>query len=1107
MILRFFLSVLLTASGLLYLYAWLIGTDDLISGREKLILGAAFVILLSGSFLLSKDLSKRALVLASVCAMLTSFAINIEYPELMRLPVQISAENKISIENIDEDTSVWLTWAYRFRPRHQDGDLFLTDPDRDISFSGLIRSGTWEEIISDEGPALRSSEIGASIGVPAKSRFHLAVFCIKVIGTSADLMVSGQDSPIRLTAEMTEAQPYRVIMRNGLLSDTAGCLIQVLIWSGLILFAALGAMKFCDFLRMHLKTNKNVLIYAGAFLIPCFVLILLCIQLKICPFGEKSFLINDMWGEYADYMAYFRTILTGENDLFYSFSKSLGDDLPSLLAFYVINPLNWLVCLFRPEDLPLAVTILVILRFGFSGLTSAVYFVKRRNCGYRALLFSACYALMSFNIVNAENTNLREGTMILPLVVMGLEKLLDGESAQSYIWSLAAVIFLNYYSGYQICVFAVLYFIYYLLRRRTGKHFWKMFVRFIGTSLLGVGISAFLLIPIICQLRNGPKLFDPSIFKMAINMPWQALFGKLLVSAYDAGEIADGFPNLYSGLICALLFPLLFMNRKISSREKILSAGLVAATILILQLNPLNLALHGFNKPLWWPYRYSFIICFFMLILAQRSFSDPDGWTIPAILALAVLSAGLLVVLGFSGYSWMPQASLRLNAVLVFVYLLILAYGTCQNSPHTRTLMAVLTVLELFMNASHILMINTAYERSNSVTDYAAYYEENKPVIDQIKAADSGFYRIEKTYSRTPNDPMLLDYNGISHYSSTVNNHLMNFLPRAGFRLYTPYRFLYWEGSDIAADSLLGIKYLVSGKKQAKPYPPVFETGEHTVYENPYALPLMFTASFDVTETGFMNDNGGFEFQNRVFSKMTGAEIEIFVPADVIGPDVRYLTENIGPNEICYVSDNEEEGTLTWKITVDRPDTLYVFFPADQIHPVSLTLNDRQIGSYFDSFSYHIFRLGSFQPGEQLTLTMTASEDQICMKEALFFYENLSELEKAVLILTEDSTELRKSGSSRLIGSYTASVSDKVLLFTFPYDRGWRVKIDGKTVPTVIALDTFMAAAAPAGTHSVELCFIPVGFIPGVILSFLSLAAVLICMKREKRKACEMKGY
>lgn len=42
--------------------------------------------------------------------------------------------------------------------------------------------------------------------------------------------------------------------------------------------------------------------------------------------------------------------------------------------------------------------------------------------------------------------------------------------------------------------------------------------------------------------------------------------------------------------------------------------------------------------------------------------------------------------------------------------------------------------------------------------EYVSYLNDNKPLIDDIKASDSGMYRICQNYQLTSNDPMLLGF-------------------------------------------------------------------------------------------------------------------------------------------------------------------------------------------------------------------------------------------------------------------------------------------------------------------------------------------------------------
>ena len=99
-------------------------------------------------------------------------------------------------------------------------------------------------------------------------------------------------------------------------------------------------------------------------------------------------------------------------------------------------------------------------------------------------------------------------------------------------------------------------------------------------------------------------------------------------------------------------------------------------------------------------------------------------------------------------------------------------------------------------------------------------------------------------------------------------------------------------------------------------------------------------------------------------------------------------------------------------------------------------------------------------------------------------------MEQTVSALKQDPTELKKVTSSHLEGSFNAS-DGKLLFLTIPYSSGWTIKIDGEKVPVYQVLDTFMAVDAPEGPHTLELQYMPVGLIPGIIITILSIAVFL----------------
>ena len=125
-----------------------------------------------------------------------------------------------------------------------------------------------------------------------------------------------------------------------------------------------------------MKRNNSK--YRGIFyfVLPVILFVCICILMGVAPFGNKSFLISDMYNQYIDYFGYFKSIISGENDIFYTFSKSLGGDMVGLMAYYLMSPLNVIFLFFSSENLVYAITILIAVKLGLCGLTSGIYLEK-----------------------------------------------------------------------------------------------------------------------------------------------------------------------------------------------------------------------------------------------------------------------------------------------------------------------------------------------------------------------------------------------------------------------------------------------------------------------------------------------------------------------------------------------------------------------------------------------------------------------------------------------------------------------------------------------------------------------------------------------------------
>ena len=75
-----------------------------------------------------------------------------------------------------------------------------------------------------------------------------------------------------------------------------------------------------------------------------------------------------------------------------------------------------------------------------------------------------------------------------------------------------------------------------------------------------------------------------------------------------------------------------------------------------------------------------------------------------------------------------------------------------------------------------------------------------------------------------------------------------------------------------------------------------------------------------------------------------------------------------------------------------------------------------------------------------------------------------------------------------------------LILFSMNDDPGWHARVDGRSVPIVVADGALMAVEVDPGNHHVELDYRPRSFRAGVAVTFLTIAGLTVFLWRDRRK-------
>ena len=204
---------------------------------------------------------------------------------------------------------------------------------------------------------------------------------------------------------------------------------------------------------------------------------------------DKMILIGDSEVQYYPLFHYLKGILDGTNSIFYSFSKGVGGTMFGTFLYYISSPLNLIVHFIEDKYILDFMTYLTIFKLSLCGLTMYIYMSKKfKTNSYMILIFSILYSLSGYNLNYFLNIMWLDVIALAPIVLLGIDRIIENKSPLLYIITLTISIYSNYYISYMLCIFCVLYFIYEILLKydfkKNKKEILKSFKKFIIPSLL-----------------------------------------------------------------------------------------------------------------------------------------------------------------------------------------------------------------------------------------------------------------------------------------------------------------------------------------------------------------------------------------------------------------------------------------------------------------------------------------------------------------------------------------------------------------------------------------------------------------------------------------------
>ena len=347
----------------------------------------------------------------------------------------------------------------------------------------------------------------------------------------------------------------------------------------------------------------------------------------------------------------------------------------------------------------------------------------------------------------------------------------------------------------------------------------------------------------------------------------------------------------------------------------------------------------------------------------------------------------------------------------------------------------------------------------------------------------SDFYKIEFNDTIIHNSGALYNYNGINYFNSLRNGKVMYFLENIiGTKVIDDCRITY-DSFNPLINTLLGIKYFEGNKNEY--YYTVVSDNNRIIYENDLVLPFMF-----------LNDN------NEKYN---------FKKGDYIN-NLEKIFNSYSTN-INFIE------KLNTKVKNVKTKNNYYYKTknnASLIYTKKLNSNGWIIFSTLDNFKEYlptIYKNGEkleidynnkttfyFNKGDNIKIVYDLNKEKVKKNEIDIYFLDYNKFKNIIKEINKNKVEILEYKKDNKL-KVNVKTEDKQNLETFiPYDKGWKIYVDGKKAEVNKKFDTFISIPLDKGSHVIEFKFIPRGLILGSIISCLSIITLIIYLKKSKKK-------
>ena len=880
--------------------------------------------------------------------------------------------------------------------------------------------------------------------------------------------------------------------------------------------------------------------------------------------GHSLVWSGDAWSQHVRALAYYGmwlrdlvpSLVRGDGVPAFGLSIGYGTDVLGPLHYEAIgDPLALLSAFVPAAHAHILYQVLIFVRLYLAGLAFILFTRHTVSCSRTALLIgSATYVFCGYALYASFSHPFFLNPMIcLPLVLLGLERLLAGRGPLLFIATVALSCIVNFYFAYMIAL-AVLVYLAWRLPCRFGARRLRGtaadFGRAVGAGVLGILVSACILLPVALFFSQGGRQTVSTDLDLLYSLDYYAS----LPATFLSSSVSPGNWTLVAtGPVFVLALFSLFGKRCKADRE----VKILACVLILFLLFPVcAYVFNGFSKPLnRWTWAFSFFAAWLVsrqwdaIAAAARVGARNMYVVLACVYALAI--ALLLWACDFEfSETGIQQVCLLVLGFTLSLFMLFalsrLGKARLGRSSFWCRCAVCLALLAAVVNGAVYL----AYKGGGCLTfdELTQSMEENPyaTLADMIEGeGDAGGFA--RASCRTHfNEQVTEGISAVGYYWSLAQGEIARYwselsvVPRAlggGF----------WRFSDLdgrsALSELSGVRYFLAKDGEALPAGvQKVEEGfseDLDLYEDTQALPFGYTYNCELDENWYGQASAldreqgmleGVLVEDAESDAAGGEGEEESLPETQVETTARDVPYEISCGEKVSLKKNsftvkKAGAQVTLSFEGDANAETYVQVEglwAEDVGSavdVSVALSAgsssgfRYIAPggqfYYDQHDFLVN--GGYSEAPQTSATITFTKKGVYSFDSLrVVCRSLSGQAEKLNALKADSlrdVDFHKAGDSastnRITGRIEVHDARKFLLVNLPYSDGWTAKVDGQEVALHRANTMFMGLYLDPGEHEIELSYATPGVRTGLAASAVGVVGtVLWCAISRRKEEC-----